>query len=59
MPYKEPATINISHRTKRILDSHRDYLETWEEMLLFLLNFWIDSHKNNKKISQDGDAVNK
>ena len=51
MPYKNASTIQLRTETKRRLDYFRDYNETWEELLLDLLDYWKEGHKNNKKIS--------
>jgi len=51
MPYKNASTIQLREETKHRLDSFRDYNETWEELLLALLDYWDEGHKNNKKIS--------
>ena len=51
MPYKNHTTIQLRAETKHKLDSFRDYTETWEELLLALLDYWDEGHKNNKKIS--------
>jgi len=52
MPYKNPATINISQEIKDDLAERRGDDETWEKLLLALLDYWDKGHKNNKKIDQ-------
>jgi len=47
MPYKNPATINISQEIKENLAERRGDDETWEDFLSALLDYWDKGHRNN------------
>jgi len=53
MPYKHRGIIEVERKTRERLDRHRDYDETWDQLLNTLLNLW------NRHNSVDTDTIQK